>query len=166
MANDNVAIYQNFTIPAGSSLTYNSVTVQNGALVTIGGGSFVTVTNGLTVNGTVVGQSANNTAQVNGVWAGSGVSIRTGSITVNGTGSLNAGEQGYVANAAPGGSPAGTSAGGSYGGLGGVGDGAAPARPTAQRCCRSILAPVAARAAAERFPNRAAETFSSPFQER
>ena len=124
--NDNVAIYDNFTIPAGSSPTYNSLTVQNGALLTLGGGTTMTVADALTVNGTVVAQSSNNTAQVNGVWAGSGVSIKANSIAVNTGGSLNADSQGYVANAGPGGSPAGTSAGGSYGGLGGVGDGAAP----------------------------------------
>jgi hypothetical protein len=126
VTNSNLTIYQNFVIPAGSSPTYNSVTVQPGALLTIGGGATVTVTSALTVSGTVIAQSANNTAQVNGVWVGSGVSINAGSITVNSTGSLNADRQGYAAGTGPGGSPAGTSAGGSYGGLGGVGDGAAP----------------------------------------
>ncbi|MBB5058091.1 hypothetical protein HDF16_002797 [Granulicella aggregans] len=124
--NNNLAVYQNFTVPAGASPTYNNVTVQSGALLTIGGGATVTVTKALTVSGTVVAQSANNTAQVNDVWVGSGVAISAGSINVNAAGSLNADTQGYVANAGPGGSPAGTSAGGSYGGLGGVGDGAAP----------------------------------------
>jgi hypothetical protein len=149
--NNNLAIYQNFTIPAGGSPTYNTVNVQPGALLTIGGGTTLTVTNALAVSGTVVAQSANNTAQVNGVWAGSGVAITAGSITVNSAGSLNADTQGYVAGAGPGGSPAGTSAGGSYGGLGGVGDGASPS-PTygskmlpvdlgsggGSRCCGTI----------------------------
>ena len=126
VTNNNLAIYQNFTIPAGTSPTYNTVTVQNGALLTIGGGTTLTATNGLTVSGTVVAQSANNTARVSDAWVGTGVAINAGSLTVNANGSLNADTQGYVAGAGPGGAPAGTSAGGSYGGLGGVGDGAAP----------------------------------------
>ena len=125
--NDNVGIYQSFTVPAGTSPTFNSVTVQTGALLTVGGGATVTVTNALTVSGTVVAQSANNTAQVNGVWVGSGVAITAGSVTVNANGSLNADAQGYVAGAGPGGSSSGSSAGGSYGGLGGVGNGVSPA---------------------------------------
>ena len=126
VTNNNLAIYQNFTIPPGTSPTYNTVTVQPGALLTIGGSATLTVTNALTVSGTVVAQSANNTAQVNDVWVGTGVAIHAGSITVNSTGSLNADSQGYVAGAGPGGAPGGTSAGGSYGGLGGVGNGASP----------------------------------------
>ena len=148
---NNVSVYQNFTVPAGASPTYNSVTVQPGALLTIGGGATVTTTKALTVAGTVVAQSVNNTAQVDGVWAGSGVTINAGSITINGTGSLNADAQGYVANAGPGGAPTGTSAGGSYGGLGGVGNGSAPApvygskvlpvdlgSGSGSRCCSTI----------------------------
>ncbi len=126
VTNNNLAIYQNFTIPAGTTPTYNSVTVQPGSQLTIGGGATLTVANALTVSGTVVAQSTNNTATVNDVWAGPGVAINAGSITVNANGSLNADTQGYVAGAGPGGAPAGTSAGGSYGGLGGVGNGASP----------------------------------------
>jgi hypothetical protein len=125
--NDNLAIYQDFTIPAGTSATYNTVTVQSGAVLTLGGASTLTVTDALTVSGTVVGQSANNTAQVNSVWVGSGVAINAGSITVNANGSLNADAEGYVAGAGPGGAPGGSSAGGSYGGLGGAGNGVPPA---------------------------------------
>ena len=152
--NNNLAIYQNFTIPAGSSPTYNAVTVQPGALLTMGGGSTLTVAKALSVSGTVVGQSANNTAQVNDAWVGSGIAINAGSLTVNTSGSLNADAQGYVADAGPGGAPAGTSAGASYGGLGGVGDGVAPS-PTygslmepvdlgsggGSRCCGTIPGP-------------------------
>ena len=154
VTNNNLAIYQDFTIPAGTSPTYNTVTVETGALLTMGGGSTLNVTNALTVNGTAVAQSANNTAQVNNVWAGTGVAINAASITVAANGSLNADTQGYVANAGPGGSPAGTSAGASYGGLGGVGNGSAPS-PTygslmepidlgsggGSRCCGTIPGP-------------------------
>jgi hypothetical protein len=121
--NYNLATYQNFTIPAGTSPTYNAVTVNTGALLTIGGGTALKLNDGLTVNGTVVAQSAKNTVQVNNTWVGSGVAISAGSITVNANGSLNADAQGYVANAGPGGAPGGTGTGGSYGGLGGSGGG-------------------------------------------
>ena len=53
----------------------------------------------LTVGGTVIAQSANTTAQVNGAWAGAGVGIKAGSITVGSNGSLNADAQGYVGSA-------------------------------------------------------------------
>ncbi len=124
--NTNLMVDQDFTIPANTSVTYNSITVQPGAVLTIGGGSTVTVANSLTVSGTVVAQSTNNSALVNGTWQGTGVKINAASVVVNSGGSLNADNQGYVAGAGPGGSPNGSSAGGSYGGLGGVGDGVSP----------------------------------------
>ncbi len=121
--NNNLSVYQNFVIPANTTVTYNSITSQTGALITIGGGANVTVTSALTVSGTVVAQAINNTAQVNGAWAGSGVTLNAGSITVNTNGSLNADGQGYVAGAGPGAAASGDSGGGSYGGMGGAGFG-------------------------------------------
>jgi hypothetical protein len=119
--NYNLATYQNFTIPGGTSATYNAVAVSAGALLTIGGGAALTLNNSLTVNGTVVAQSQNNTAQINGVWVGSGAAITAGSITVNAGGSLNADALGYVPNEGPGGATTRSGTGGSYGGLGGYG---------------------------------------------
>jgi RHS repeat-associated protein len=121
VANTNLNLYQNFTLPAGTSLTYNAVTVQPGAVLTVGGGSQITVSTTLHVGGSVVLQSQNNTAQVNGAWAGSGVTITAPAIQVDAGGSINADSQGYVAGAGPGAGPAATSDGGSYGGVGGLG---------------------------------------------
>ena len=129
--NNNLFVYQNQTIPAGSTVNYNSITVQPSALLTIGGGATVNLASALTVSGTVVAQSANNTTQVGGVWAGTGVSIKSASIVINQAGSLNSDGQGYVAGAGPGSIPGagsnGSSAGGSYGGVGGTGNGFAGA---------------------------------------
>ena len=114
-------IYQNYVIPAGSSVQYNSLTVSNGATLTLGGGGTVTVAGAMLVTGnsTIVLQSANTSAQVNGVWAGVGDTIQAGSLEVDTGSSITADEQGYTASNGPGGAAAGTTIGGSYGGAGG-----------------------------------------------
>src|SRR5271154_5913681 len=149
----NVVISTNTTWPTGS---YNltSLSVVNGAMLTIGGGSTVTVSGAVlvTANSNVVLQSINNTSQVNGTWQGAGVTLNAGSVQVDSGSSINADGQGYVASAGSGGAPAGSSAGGSYGGLGGTGYGPTPASsiygsntmPTdlgsggGSRCCGAI----------------------------
>jgi len=123
VANYNLNVYQDFSILPGSTISYNAVTVAAGGVLTIGGGSQVAVANALTVTGTVVVQSANNAAQVNGSWTGAGVTISAANVQVEASGAISADGQGYVANAGPGGSPGGSSDGGSYGGLGGLGNG-------------------------------------------
>src|ERR1019366_2473445 len=84
------------------------------------------VSNGILVGGnsSIVLQSINNSAQVNGVWAGVGVTVQAGSVQVDPGSSINADAQGYLSSArraeadgASGGS------GGSYGGLGGYSSG-------------------------------------------
>jgi RHS repeat-associated protein len=120
--NEKMYVYQNFSLPANSNLTYNQITVQNGAVLTIGGGSTVTVSGAVlvTANSSIVLQSINTTAQVNGVWAGTGVTIHAGSFEVDAGSTINADGQGYAVHAGPG---AGTGSyinnGGSYGGAGG-----------------------------------------------
>jgi RHS repeat-associated protein len=116
-ANPSLIVYQGFTVPASTTITYNNINVQSGATLTIGGGSQITVANTLTVGGTLILQSMNNTAQVTGAWQGTGVTIQAATVQV--TGSMNADGQGYIANAGPGGAPTKSSDGGSYGGLGG-----------------------------------------------
>ncbi|MEO6924917.1 MAG: hypothetical protein ABI142_13910, partial [Bryocella sp.] len=115
----NLSLYQNFAIPAGTTATYNSITLQNGATMTIGGGSNITVAGALvvTANSTIVAQSLNNTAKVSGAWIGSGVTLNAGSVQVDAGSSINADGQGYVAQAGPGGGTGGNGA--SYGGVGG-----------------------------------------------
>ena len=126
-SNSSMTVYENFSLPAGTAVTYDAVTVQPGALLTIGGGSTVAVVNALSVSGTIVGQSANNAAQVNGTWQGSGLTLSAGSVQINTGGVINVDGQGYVQSAGPGGAPGGSSAGGSYGGLGGASNGVSPA---------------------------------------
>ena len=130
VANYNLNVYQDFPLPPNTNLSYNAITVNAGAVLTIGGGSQVTVATALTVTGTVIAQAANNTAQVSGNWQGAGATINAASVQVNTSGAISADGQGYVAGsygppsvagAGPGGGPAGSSAGGSYGGLGGIG---------------------------------------------
>jgi hypothetical protein len=102
--------------------------VQNGAVLTVGGASTLTVANGVTVTGnsSIVMQSKNNTAKVNGAWAGVGVTLKAGSVQVDAGSSIHADKQGYVSNAGPGySSSASGGSGGSYGGVGGYNPGPA-----------------------------------------
>ena len=116
-----VVVSSNTTWATG---TYNvtSLTVNGGAVLTIGGGSTVTATNAIAVagNSSIVLQSINNTAQVSGTWQGVGVTLQAGSVQVDSGSSINADGQGYVTNAGPGGGIYGS--GGTYGGLGGNAD--------------------------------------------
>ena len=109
------------SVPANSNVTYNSITVRNGAVMTVGGGSTVDVTAGVlvTANSSIILQSINNSAQVNGTWQGTGVTLNAASVQVDAGSSINADGQGYLALAGPGAGPQGNENGGSYGGLGG-----------------------------------------------
>jgi RHS repeat-associated protein len=118
-ANSNVNIYQQFTLPAGTTVNYNNLTVQPNATLTVGGGSQISVTNTLEVGGTLVLRGANTSAQVGGVWAGVGVTINAAAVQVDAAGWINADSQGYALNAGPGGAPSQNGVGGSYGGVGG-----------------------------------------------
>jgi len=122
--NDNLDVYQDFTVPANSTVTYNSITIRNGAVMTIGGGSTVNVTAGIlvTANSSIILQSINNSAQVNGTWQGTGVTLNAATVQVDPGSSINADGQGYTSLAGPGGGIANSFAypqGGSYGGAGG-----------------------------------------------
>ena len=119
MPNSNVGIYQNYVLPANSNVQFNSLTVANGATVTIGGGSQVVVAGTLHVTGSMLAQSINNTGQVNGTWQGQGVKIVAESVLVDAGASINADGQGYPGLTGPGSSGNSNSPGGSYGGAGG-----------------------------------------------
>ena len=119
-----VTVSANATWPQGT-YSLDSLTVNGGAVLTIAGGSTVTVTGAVTVaaNSSIVLQSANNAAQVNGQWAGVGVTINAGSVQVDAGSSINADGQGYAGGYpepgnGPGGGAGGTTTGGSYGGVG------------------------------------------------
>jgi RHS repeat-associated protein len=117
--NNKLSVYQAFTIPASSDLTYGAIALQNRATLTIGGGSTITITGGLSVTGnsTILLLSTNMTAKVNSTWQGVGVTLNAGSVQVDAGSSINADAQGYVSNAGPGAGNYGS--GGSYGGVGG-----------------------------------------------
>jgi len=99
------------------SYQLTSLTVKSGATLTVAGGTTLTVSGAVLVTGdsSIVLQSVNNTAQVNGAWAGAGVTISAASVEVDAGSSMVADGQGYAISAGPGGAPTGQSgAGGSY----------------------------------------------------
>ena len=121
----NLTLTQNLVVPGGQILTYDKITLSNGATLTfgsattlssqsitvsggstltIGGGSTVNLSGALTVTGNsnIVLQGANTSEQVYGVWAGSGVTINAASVQVDAGSTINADGQGYVAGAGPG----------------------------------------------------------------
>ena len=118
--NNNLNVYQNFPIAANANVTYNAITVRNAGILTIGGGATVNVTTAITVtaNSSIVLQSINNAAQVNGAWAGAGVTLNAATVQVDAGSSINADGQGYQTQAGPGAAGQGTTTGGSYGGTG------------------------------------------------
>jgi len=101
-------VYQGYVIPEESSPSYAALTVGNGGTLSIGGGSTITVEGLLHVTGnsTVLCQSQHGTGRVDGQWAGRGVEICAGDITIDSGSTLSADEQGYApAPAAPGNGP-------------------------------------------------------------
>ena len=124
-----LTLTQNLVLPGGQSLSYNSLTLSNDATLTIGGGTTVTVAGALSVTGgsMIIAQATNTNAQVNGAWAGAGVTINAGSVQVDATSTISADGQGYWAGIGPGTTT--NWAGGSYGGAGGYSSGN-PAGPT------------------------------------
>ena len=65
--------------------------------MTVGGGSTVNVTAGVlvTANSSIILQSINTAAQVNGTWQGTGVTLNAASVQVDPGSSINADGQGY-----------------------------------------------------------------------
>jgi len=119
-----ITISSNTTWDEGT-YTYTNVTVNNGATLTIAGGSTLNVTGILAVTGdssTILLQGKNRDGLVGGQWAGVGVTINAGHVQIDSGSRISADGQGYTTNQGPGGS---TTAGGSYGGKG-SGYGAGP----------------------------------------
>lgn len=120
---DHLIINYDLVFPKDSTinLNYNQVTVQNGATITIGGGSTVNILGKLIVteNSQIICQSKNTDSQVNGEWAGVGVTINADDLTIATGSKITANSQGYTPYNGPGG--AGSSAGGTHAGIGGNG---------------------------------------------
>ena len=118
-----VTISSNTAWPEGAYQIVN-LTVNNGATLSIAGGSTVAVSGTITVTGnsTILLQGKNTAGQFGGQWAGVGVTLRAGNITVDSGSKISADGQGYETSQGPGAGPA-KSDGGSYGGRGGANSG-------------------------------------------
>ena len=120
------------TLTVNGPHTFDSLLATNGATLSLGGGSSFAVTGALTVqsNSAVVCRGANTAGQVDGQWAGQGVTIAAGNVTVAAGASITADGQGYVGTGGSGLGPGGGiynrwehgGGGGGYGGAGGSGD--------------------------------------------
>jgi RHS repeat-associated protein len=110
--NHRLYVYQQFPFFSDTIAIYDSITVDNGGTLSIGGGSDISVTGTITVKGnsTILTQSRNNSSQAN-------ATLRAGNIQVDAGSRISADGEGYGA-----GKGAGTStdvySGGSYGGKG------------------------------------------------
>ncbi len=105
-----------------------SLTIRNGAVLGVAGGSTVTLTASLTLqeSATLILRGVNNTAQVDGVWKGAGVAVIAGDVSVSPESSIIADGQGYQVvtgwnGMGPGGGASGSWNGGGGGGYGGAG---------------------------------------------
>jgi hypothetical protein len=117
----NLYVTTNLSLPADTAASYANLTVTDGALLTLGGGSNVAVSGTVLVTGnsTILVQSKNNTAQIDGLWQGAGGTIHAGTLQVDAGSQISADGQGYVTGQGPGGTGASNySIGASYGGRG------------------------------------------------
>jgi len=106
-----------------------NLTVTNGAILTVAGGSAITCSATLTINGSsqIVTQVKNRSSQVGSQWAGQGVHIEAQNMTIDTSASLTANSQGYSPGdpaAGPGGATG--NSGGTHAGIGGKGPWGAP----------------------------------------
>ncbi|NLF38299.1 carboxypeptidase regulatory-like domain-containing protein [bacterium] len=122
-------VMQNYVLDDDTAMALGALTVENGATLIIGGGSVINV-NGLihvTQSSTMVLKGRSTTGMVNGAWAGAGVTISAGALTVDAGSAINADAQGYTSGArgtrgnGPGGGARGYGSGGGGGGYGGNG---------------------------------------------
>ena len=63
---------QALTFGEDASIAYNAITLENGAVLTIGGGSTINVVNSMNITGnsTIILQGKDTTGQVDGQWVG------------------------------------------------------------------------------------------------
>ncbi len=103
------------------ALSFQSVTIDAGGILQLAGGSSLSVTGDLNVGagGEVVVEGKNRDGQVDGAWAGEGVSITAANITIADGAAIHADGQGYTSGKGPGAPAANTNTtGASYGGVG------------------------------------------------
>jgi RHS repeat-associated protein len=123
---DSITVNNSSVIAIGnnSTITVNDITVTGdsvaaGSVFKIGGGSTVNVTGKILVSGnsTILLQGKNTTAQINGTWAGTGVTINAANVQVDVGSKISADGQGYGTGLGNGTSTD-VYSGGSYGGKG------------------------------------------------
>ena len=104
------------TLTINGSHAFASLLAANGSTVKLAGGETLTVSGRLAVTGysTVACQGKDVSAQVDGRWAGVGVTIGAGSVTIESGSLISADGRGYTTACGPGGS-SGSGTGGSYG---------------------------------------------------
>ena len=92
-----ITISSNTAWPEGV-YRFDNVTVNSGAILTIAGGSTINVAGTVTVTGgsTILLQGKNTSAQVDGQWAGVGVTINAADIQIDAGCAISADGQGYV----------------------------------------------------------------------
>ena len=102
-----------------SSLSFNDISLDSGALLILWGGSTLNAGGTLSIagNATISVRSKDNAAQVAGQWVGQGATIIASNLTVASGGTISADAQGYSTSQGPGGAPHYLS-GGTYGGRG------------------------------------------------
>jgi hypothetical protein len=129
-AGNHLVVVRDLVFPEDSRLEYDTVTIDSGAILTVGGGSSLIVADRLTVTGSsrLLLGAKNRDATIDGEWRGAGVTIAAGNVTVTADSIITADGQGYVGRAGPGaggsdpicaGRTAGAGAG--HGGAGGSG---------------------------------------------
>jgi|GEM_PF-1865978 len=116
---NNLSIYQRFVFPEDSSPVFGNITLDNGAVVSVGGGSSIYAAGTFTVTGgsTLVLKGKNTGGKLNEPWAGVGVTISAAELVVESGSKITADGQGYTTGNGPGGSPD-YNVGGSHGGRG------------------------------------------------
>ncbi|MEZ5278471.1 MAG: carboxypeptidase regulatory-like domain-containing protein [Opitutaceae bacterium] len=90
-------ISSNTELPEDTVASYDSIAVSGGAILTIGGGSDITVTGAVTVSGNseIVFAGKNIDAKVNEQWQGEGSSLTAASVTIDSGSAIHADGQGY-----------------------------------------------------------------------
>ncbi|MGE5607820.1 MAG: carboxypeptidase regulatory-like domain-containing protein, partial [Bacillota bacterium] len=141
-ANPGLSVYNSFVVDPGSQLTFSRIDIGPGtltigegatltsegsinvvdAIIVIGGGSQIVAAGDFNITGhsTLTLQSKDRTTQVNGAWAGVGVELTAGRMTLGADSVITADGQGYAGGtpAKPGSGPGGGSAGNGLTGTG------------------------------------------------
>jgi hypothetical protein len=106
-------------LPPETHASYTNVTVYSGATLSLGGGASLTISGTLYVthDSTILVQATNNTAQVAGMWQGTGGTITTHTLLLDTGSRITADGQGYATFLGPGGGDF-YMKGGTYGGSG------------------------------------------------